>query len=80
MDRPFRDVLLSDLPWDEVMRLLMPEVEMHGEGTVIPPAVPHRASYDRHYQEFLSRGLAPDECDRLAREVVARDDPPPEKE
>jgi hypothetical protein len=51
----------------------LPELEISGTGEVTPPTTPRQASYDTHYAEFLGRGLAPEDADRLARAVVARD-------
>jgi hypothetical protein len=51
----------------------MPPLQISGTGTVTPPAEKKVASYDFHYAEFLRRGLPPEEADRLARAVVARD-------
>lgn len=56
----------------------LPELEIKGEGEVTPPVVNCQASYDFHYQEFLSRGLSAEESHRLACEVVNRDALPQE--
>lgn len=61
------------------IRFTLPEPKVEGTGTVTPPAVPVVASFDRHYAEFLSRGLSEDEAARLARAVVARDDTSPKE-
>jgi hypothetical protein len=51
-------------------------VRAEGRGQVEAPVSRVVADYGFHYAEFLSRGLAPDEADRLARAVVARDTTP----
>lgn len=58
----------------------LPPVEMSGSGEVVPPDTKIVADYQFHYNEFLSRDLAPEEADRLARAVVARDTTPNPKE
>lgn len=54
----------------------LPPVEMVGEGEVTPPAEEDRprASFSFHVEEFLSRGMSKKEAERLAHEVVARDE------
>jgi hypothetical protein len=54
----------------------LPPVRAEGRGQVESPVSRVVADYGFHYAEFLSRGLAPDEADRLARAVVARDTTP----
>jgi hypothetical protein len=69
------------MPDNSLFKALLPEVEMKGEGSVTPPPQEVRAMsqdeerYQLHYKEFRDRGISAAESERLARAVVARDDP-----
>jgi hypothetical protein len=75
---------MSD-PYALLREILLPEVELNGEGTVTPPeggpmsndelTQDQRRRLDLHKKEFKSRGLSDAEATRLAEEVLARDTP-----
>jgi hypothetical protein len=55
----------------------LPPVSMHGEGTVSGGGKPAKTRDERrayHKALFLERGMTEAEADRLAEEVVARDE------